>query len=231
LADIPVSASLRSYQDEAHSILKDDFLQHQRTFWIAEASSSAATIVEVSLNHVHSGATLLFAPPNTDVDFAATNFLRVDGAVAGVSDHPTESHFAFTLNPDVFFVDTDLSAVFTIGVTLNVVFLNTDAAGAPITRTFSFNPLVMAGAETSNSEVSAASDVTIGGPVSVKKNSLSSSSTAAVIGGAVGGVAFLLVLAAIVVVYRRRVAQKAAPSTTAVALEGVIAEGSAQQHL
>jgi len=148
-----------------------------------------------------------------------------------VSLHPTQSYFAFDLDPSLFPVDTDLSALFNIGVTLNVVFQNTDGTtGAPVVRSFTFNPLVMVGGETSTNEAHATASVSLAGPAPVVHTS--SSNKAVLIGAIAGGSAGLvLILAALIVVYRRRVASKSAAAKPVVALEGVVAHTAASSQL
>jgi len=239
IADIPVSATLKSYQQILPSLIpKNDFLIGARTLWIAEASSSAATIVEVSLNNVYSrdsasADTTLFPGGSAALAFAHTDYLRSTGTVPGISDFPKRSDFAFTLAATVFNVDADLSATFTIGCKLNVVFQNTDPTGAPTVRTYDiilpYKPLVMPGAETSDSEVSATSDVSLRGPTTSHPSGLGAAaglSQTAVIGIIAGGASLLLLLAAIIiVVVRRRRAAKVTQPAVSVALEGVIATG------
>jgi len=232
LADVPVSASLTSYQDAGHSIPKDDFLHGARTYWLAQAASPSATIVEVSTKSVSSDNTLLYSDTpfsQNGINFAVTNFLRATGTEAGVSDHPTQSWFAFDLNPNTFLVAADQSAPFAISVTLNVVFLNTDPASAPVVRTLTFQPL-MAGAETTASEVGASHSLNL---VSTSSSSIAASpsvlSQNAFIGVVVGGVAFVIILASVLVYVCRR--SRKSTEQPAVGLEGVVAHATAQTNL
>jgi len=240
IADIPVSAMLTSYQQITPTMIpKSDFLQGAQTVWIAQASSSAATIVEVSLNLVTSKIDSI--PPTTlwsqtGGPLAGINFQHTDyPRVGGVSIHPTRSDFSFTLAPNVFGVLADLSATYSISCTLNVVFQNTDASGRHLTQQIHFRPLVMPGAETSMSFASASSDFSMTAPVvSPIKSGSSGMTQGALVGIIVGSCALILILSVLVVVYYRRRNSKPTTTTTTavtVSMRGVVATSGGSSQL
>jgi len=246
LATVQASVALQSYQDQAHTIVKNDFILNDRTYWVATVSSTDASIVEVSTNAVTVGGTTLYStspPPsvvNPYVNFAHTDFLRSTGAVSGVSDDPTHSFFEFNLDPRVFSVPVDSSQDFTVHTVLNVVFRNTDPTQS-IVHSFSFNPLVMRGAETTPSEYQASHNIKLAqhalSDSSNSDNALNMNKNAfiGIIAGSV--IAFILISAAVIYFVRRSrkstTAKQSAQSAQSVPvpLEGVVAETTAQSHL
>jgi hypothetical protein len=133
-ADVRLSASLASFQEHGHTIVKDNFISGATAYFVATVSSPDATIVETSLLTVRSDATTLY---DTDGGvhlsvFTPENFPRSPT----VSSHPTQSWFSIVLDPTVFPVAVDSSASFSVWATLNVVFANTGAGGGFHTRQF-----------------------------------------------------------------------------------------------
>jgi len=239
IADIPVSATLQSYQSLSPSPVpaggKNNFLIGATTFWRAIASSSVAEIVEVSTALVTAldefqNLKTLWSPiiSAIGINFQHTDYTRAGGTLPGISDHPTWNDFRFDLVASQFGVGEDLSASFVIGCKLNVVFKNTDPSGRPISRSYNFNfrPMVMPGAETTDSEVSATSAVSLRGadPAPSGLGASVGLSKTVVIALIAGGGALLVALTAIIIVVRRRAA-KATQPTQSLAMEGVVASG------
>jgi hypothetical protein len=133
-ADVRLTASLASFQEEAHTNLKDDFLSGATAYFVATVSSPDATIVETKLHTVSSGATMLY---DVGTAFSAVGFHKEEfprsAGVGGVSSRPTESFFDQVLDTTNFPVGVDSSAPFSFFVTLDVVFANT---GAGLNRRF-----------------------------------------------------------------------------------------------
>jgi hypothetical protein len=124
-ADVRLSATLVSYQEAAHSNLKDNFLSGSTAYFVASVSSPDATIVETSFLTISSGATLIHSSSATSPFLSVTEFPRT----GGVSSHPREGHFSLELVPSFFTVAVDSSASFNIATSLNVVFANTEPSG------------------------------------------------------------------------------------------------------
>jgi hypothetical protein len=168
-ADVGLSATLTSFQDAAHTITKDNFLSGATAYFIAQAASTDATIVEVSLHSVSSalagfGATTLYRRPPGGSQHSIIQIQEFPRVVGGVSEHPTQSWFSIVLDTSVFPVNVDSSAGFTISVTLNVVFANTGQGGF---HTRQFNVLfskILAQDNTNNSPVDAHAQVQLAPP-------------------------------------------------------------------
>jgi hypothetical protein len=164
-ADVRLSASLTSFQDANHAILKDNFLSGATAYFVASVSSPDATIVEVKMLTVRSelpsfGITTLYQNPGIDVpSIVVTDFPRNPT----VSAFPTQSHFSLILDSTTFPVNVDSSQGLTISCTLEVVFANTGLGGGTHTRQLSvLFANVLAAENAGNSPVDAAAAVVLG---------------------------------------------------------------------
>jgi hypothetical protein len=200
LADVDIHATLSSYQDGAHIIAKDDFLQDATAYFKATVSSTVATIVECSIATItRDDSALFYSRPNALVsDLNVHDFPRVDGA----SPHPTESHFDIMLSSTLFPLPPDGQQSSEIAVVLNVIFLNTE--GRRITQqlgmTLSGNhPVILVDAPTSSHTAQASSALQLTRPASPVS---SSSSLVYILVGSC--VAALLALGVVVFIYHRR---------------------------
>jgi hypothetical protein len=127
-ADVRLTASLASFQEEAHTTLKSSFLSGATSYYVATVTSPDALIVETKLHAASSNGVTLYDVDSffTDSVFTVKNWPR-NGTIA--SDHPTQSWFSILLSSAKFPVNVDSSAQFTIAVTLDVVFANTQSNG------------------------------------------------------------------------------------------------------
>jgi len=136
LADVGLTASLVSFQDHPHAIVKNNFLSGATAYFVATAASPDVTIVETTLLTVRSDGTTLYDTAGAvhNAVFTAEEFPRA--LFGGVSPHPSQTYFSIVLDPLVFPVNVDASASFDIWATLNVVFANTGQEGGMHTRQF-----------------------------------------------------------------------------------------------
>jgi hypothetical protein len=120
-ADVPITASLHSYQDPERTISKTDFLLGSTGYFKAVVFSQEATIVETSFQTIHDATILFFTRPTNNYpnELSIQEFPRP-------TNRPTQAWFDLVLSPSLFSVPIDGSASASFTVMLNVVFWNTN---------------------------------------------------------------------------------------------------------
>jgi len=229
LADVGVSATLNSYQDNLFALAKDDFLSDSTAFFRAITSSPIATIVETKLHSVRvsSGGgpetTLYSTSPAVDAGVVVpTNWLR-SGSTPSI--HPTWSSFSLHFDPAIFGVLQDQHQTFTIGCTLDVVFLNTEGLSFTSRREFTV-VRTLADSDDNVTPVGAQTLISFSRPPSSKiaepASGLSSEAFIGVVSGA-GAVGTVFLVAFVVFCYRRSKATSA-PSSLSGATSTAVGE-------
>jgi len=130
LADIGLTATVQSFQDPSHNIVKNDFFLGQTSYDTVTVASPQATIVQTSISSI----VLL---PNTVLYSNGTFFLnQINLHIQEFppignqpSTNPVQAFFDFLLTANPFSPPADSSVTQSLQVTVNVVFINTAPQG------------------------------------------------------------------------------------------------------
>jgi len=202
-ADVPLTATLASYQDSALTIPKASFLQGDTVFFKVNVDSVSATIssssiATININYAPAVSTLLYPVTPTTV------------IVHNNDINNKQCEFSVILD-SLFPVAVDGSLPFTFVVVVNVGFANTQQAIhitsvslKPAVGISSRDVKVLADSSSSGRPIDTSVSVSVGGVAPAASSSSSSISTATLIYIIAGSCIGVILFATIAVIVRRR---------------------------